>query len=221
MSLIQEAYRLSLNAVSKKHVARALGVSELTLERAIHEEHGVTYTNFKDQRLRICRLTRVKNLRMAELVEVRKLVQPCESSSEDQVMWISVYDDHSGVVHTQNQPTRYLTPSMMCGFSTERSNDIPHWLMMDLLTSARRYHYDDYVKLTTSTMSLDGLQRMVIPAPTVHEGLDYVVTYLKSLGLPIALEDLKPAIPEHAAINLVAAEGGRWTGRARVFLTRR
>lgn len=198
-------------------MARALGVSELTLEQAIHEEHGVTYTSFKDQRLRICRLTRVKNLRMAELVEVHKLVQP----GEGQAMWISVYDDHSGVVHTQNQPTRYLTPSMMSGFSTERSNDIPHWLMMDLLTSARRYHYDDYVKLTTSAMSLDGLQRMVIPAPTVHEGLDYVVSYLKSLGLPITLEDLKPAIPEHAAINLVAAEGGRWTGRARVFLSRR
>lgn len=216
MSLIQEACRLSLNATSKAGVARALGVSESALEDAIYKQYGTSFTTFKDQRQRINRLTRVRNLRVAELVSVH--VTPPTENGE---VWLSYYDDQSAVLHAEGKPTRYLEPEVAKRWPIVRGNHVPHWLLLDLMASARRYHHADYVKLTTSELSLDGLQRMVIPSPTLHEDTEFVVRYLQSLGLPIQLTDIKPAIAEHAAINLVAAEGSRWTGRARVFLHRR
>lgn len=187
------------------------------LEDAIYKQYGTSFTTFKDQRQRINRLTRVRNLRVAELVEIRKLVPPIRCAES----WVSIYNDKSGVMHTKDDVTQYLTPGTMSNVNTKAIDVVPQWLMLDLLHSARRYHYDDYVKLTTSELSLDGLQRMVIPSPTIHEDTEFVVRYLQSLGLPIQLTDIKPAMAEHAAINLVAAEGSRWTGRARVFLHRR
>ena len=217
MSLIQEACRLSLNATSKAGVARALGVSESVLEDAIYKQYGTSFTTFKDQRQRINRLTRVRNLRVAELVSVH--VTPQQADSDE--VWLSYYDDQSAVLHAKGKPTRYLEPEVAKRWPIVRGDHVPHWLMMDLMASARRYHYEDYIRLTTSELSLDGLQRMVIPAPTIHEDSEFVVRYLQSLGLPIQLTDIKPATAEHAAINLVAAEGSRWSGRARVFLHRR
>lgn len=211
MKLIEEACRLSLNVTSKRGVARALGVTETTLENAIYKRYGVAFTTFKEQRQRVNRLTRVKNLRVAELVEVRKLPNNA---------WLSVYNDQSAVVHAQGQPTEYFEPGWAATMGATREDLVPHWLMLDLMESARRYHHEDYVKLTTCELSLDGLHRFTVPAPTVHEDLGYVVRYLKSLGLPIELTDLQPALTEHAAINLVGAPGSRWTGRARVFLHR-
>ena len=202
---------MSLNSTSKKGVARALGLSEREFEDRLYKETGVSYTVFKDQCQRINRLTRIRNLRVAELVEIRKLVDANGA-------YVSVYDDHSGVVHSEGKATEYLTPAMLCSVPTERIDNVPHWLLLDILESARRYYYDDYVAMLESPKALDGLPRMVINAPTVNEDLDFVVRYLQGLGLPIDKTDLKPTVTEHAAINLVAAEGGRWTGRARVFL---
>lgn len=217
MSLIQEACRLSLNATSKRGVARALGVSESTLESAIRDAYGVSFTTFKEQRQRINRLTRASNLRVAELVTVY-LTLPQAGTEET---WFSYYDDKSAVLHQKGQPTRYLEPEVANRWPISHVSLMPTWLTLDLIASARRYHHEDYVKLTTSELSLDGLQRMVIPAPTIHEDTGFVVKYLQSLGLPIEITDLKHATAEHAAVNLVAAEGSRWTGRARVFLHRR
>lgn len=214
MSLIQEACRLSLNATSKAGVARALGVSESALEDAIYKQYGTSFTTFKDQRQRINRLTRVRNLRVAELVSVH--VTPPQMERDN--TWMSYYDDQSAVLHVKGEPTRYLEPAVANRWPIVRVENVPHWLMMDLMASARRYHYDDYIKLTTSELSLDGLQRMVVPAPTIHVDTEFVIRYLQSLGLPIQLTDIKPSAADHAAVNLVAAEGSRWTGRARVFL---
>lgn len=209
--------RLSLNSTSKAGVARALGVSESVFEDAIYKEYGTSFTTFKDQRQRINRLTRVKNLRVAELVSVSETLPQAGKPPT----WLSYYNDQSAVLHTEGQPTRYLIPEVANRWPIVRGDHVPHWLLLDLMASARRYHYDDYVKLTTSELSLDGLQRMVIPSPTVYEDSKFVVQYLQSLGLPIHTTDIKPATAEHAAINLVAVEGSRWTGRARVFLHRR
>ena len=217
MSLIQDACRLSLNATSKQGVARALGVSESILDSAIYQTYGISFTTFKEQRQRVNRLTRTSNLRVAELVTVY-LTLPQTGMDET---WFSYYDDKSAVLHQKGMPTRYLEPAVAKDWPITHVGSMPIWLTLDLMASARRYHHEDYVKLTTSELSLDGLQRMVIPAPTIHEDTGFVVKYLQSLGLPIEVTDIKPATAEHAAINLVADERGRWTGRARVFLHRR